>query len=123
MVSDGTIRSIDWQTATIERVVEENYRVKTFTFRLPSWRRFRSGQHYDVRLTAPDGETYFRELYTSFFGPQAAPQLVETAVEEACRTPVEVRVKEISLMASDSLTPASAMTQPTLVIAGLRMTR
>ena len=70
------------------------------------------------RLTAPDGERYFRELYASFFGPQAAPQLVETAVGEACRTPVEVRVKEIKLMASDSLTPASAMSQPTLVIAG-----
>jgi pimeloyl-ACP methyl ester carboxylesterase len=70
------------------------------------------------KLTAPEGETYFRQLYTSFFGPQAARQLVETAVEEACRTPVEVRVKEIRLMATDTLTPASNMPQPTLVIAG-----
>ncbi len=70
------------------------------------------------KLIAPEGERYFRELYSSFFGPQAAAQLVQTAVEEACRTPVEVRVKEIQLMATDTLTPASAMSQPTLVIAG-----
>ena len=71
-----------------------------------------------AKLTAPDGETYFRELYTSFFGPQADPAIVETAVGEACRTPVDVRVKEISLMASDSATPAAAMSQPTLVMVG-----
>jgi len=29
--------------------------VKTFTFGLPEWMRHRPGQHYDVRLTAPDG--------------------------------------------------------------------
>ena len=71
-----------------------------------------------AKLTAPDGECYFRELYTSFFGPQADRAMVETAVGEACRTPVEVRVKEIRLMASDSATPAAAMPQPTLVMVG-----
>ncbi len=40
---------------TVERVVDENYRVKTFTFRLADWQSFRPGQHYRVRLTAPDG--------------------------------------------------------------------
>ena len=70
------------------------------------------------KLTAPDGETYFRNLYTSFFAPQADRALVETAVAEACRTPVEIRVKEIRLMAADTLTPAAAMQQPSLVIAG-----
>ncbi len=44
-----------WQIATVTRIVEETYRVKTFTLRLPKWRPFRSGQHVDVRLTAPDG--------------------------------------------------------------------
>ncbi len=70
------------------------------------------------KLTAPDGESYFRELYTSFFGPQADRAMVETAVAEACCTPVDVRVKEIRLMASDSATPAAAMPQPTLVMVG-----
>src|SRR6202030_572136 len=33
----------------------ETSRVKTFTLALPSWTAHRPGQHYDVRLTAPDG--------------------------------------------------------------------
>ena len=70
------------------------------------------------KLTAPEGEIYFRELYTSFFGAQADRALVGTAVAEACRTPVDVRVKEIRLMAADSATPAAAMRQPTLVMVG-----
>ena len=44
-----------WQIGTVERIVDENYRVKTFTFRLADWQPFRPGQHYRVRLTAPDG--------------------------------------------------------------------
>ena len=44
-----------WQTATVQRVVAETYRAKTFTLRLSQPRPFRAGQHYDVRLTAPDG--------------------------------------------------------------------
>ena len=70
------------------------------------------------KLTAPDGERYFRELYNSFFGAQADRELVESAVAEACRTSVETRVREIKLMAADTATPAATMQQPTLVIAG-----
>ena len=44
-----------WQSATVERVTVETYRAKTFTLRLSDPRPFRAGQHYDVRLTAPDG--------------------------------------------------------------------
>jgi pimeloyl-ACP methyl ester carboxylesterase len=71
-----------------------------------------------AKLTAPDGERYFRELYHSFFGAQADRELVESAVAEACRTPLETRVKEIKLMATDTATPAATMQQPVLVIAG-----
>lgn len=70
------------------------------------------------KLTAPDGEKYFRELYHSFFGAQADPELVESAVAEASRTPVETRIKELKLMAADTATPAATMQQPILVIAG-----
>ena len=44
-----------WQFGTVERFVDETFRVKTFTLRLPEWRPFLAGQHVDVRLTAPDG--------------------------------------------------------------------
>jgi ferredoxin-NADP reductase len=44
-----------WQIGTVERIVWETHRVKTFVLALPAWRPFRPGQHVDVRLTAPDG--------------------------------------------------------------------
>ena len=47
--------AVTWQSATVERVAVETYRAKTFTLRLAEPRPFRAGQHYDVRLTAPDG--------------------------------------------------------------------
>lgn len=36
-------------------VKQETPRVKSFRFRLPMWMPHLPGQHYDVRLTAPDG--------------------------------------------------------------------
>ena len=70
------------------------------------------------KLTAPDGERYFRELYSSFFGAQADRELVDSAVAEASRIPVATRVKELKLLAADTATPAATMQQPTLFIAG-----
>lgn len=46
---------LSWQIAEIEAITRETPRVKTFTLRLPAWTPHRAGQHYDVRLTAPDG--------------------------------------------------------------------
>jgi ferredoxin-NADP reductase len=46
---------IAWQIATITAIKTETPRVKTFTLRLPRWVAHQPGQHYDVRLTAPDG--------------------------------------------------------------------
>jgi ferredoxin-NADP reductase len=39
----------------VAAIKPETPRVKTFTLNLPSWVAHRPGQHYDVRLTAPDG--------------------------------------------------------------------
>jgi ferredoxin-NADP reductase len=44
-----------WQVATVRSVKQETPRVKSFTFELPMWVPHMPGQHYDVRLTAPDG--------------------------------------------------------------------
>jgi ferredoxin-NADP reductase len=46
-----------WQLATVTRVKPETPRVKSFRFELPMWMPHLPGQHYDVRLTAPDGYT------------------------------------------------------------------
>jgi ferredoxin-NADP reductase len=44
-----------WQVATVKGIKQETMRVSTITLSLPNWTRHRPGQHYDVRLTAPDG--------------------------------------------------------------------
>jgi ferredoxin-NADP reductase len=44
-----------WQVATVTAVKRETPRVKSFWFELPMWMPHMPGQHYDVRLTAPDG--------------------------------------------------------------------
>lgn len=44
-----------WQLATVASVKQETPRVKSFRLRVPMWMPHLPGQHYDVRLTAPDG--------------------------------------------------------------------
>ncbi len=46
---------LEWQLATVTSIWPETNRVKSFTLRLPDWKRHRPGQHYDIRLTAADG--------------------------------------------------------------------
>jgi ferredoxin-NADP reductase len=46
-----------WQIATVAAVKVETPRVKSFRLELPMWMPHLPGQHYDVRLTAPDGYT------------------------------------------------------------------
>src|SRR5436190_21213000 len=48
-------RTLEWQIATVKAIKQETPTVKTFTLALPDWMQHRAGQHYDVRLTAPDG--------------------------------------------------------------------
>jgi ferredoxin-NADP reductase len=44
-----------WQIGTVTRIKPETPRVKSFRIELPMWMPHLPGQHYDVRLTAPDG--------------------------------------------------------------------
>jgi ferredoxin-NADP reductase len=44
-----------WQIGTVTSIKEETERVKSFRIELPMWMPHLPGQHYDVRLTAPDG--------------------------------------------------------------------
>ena len=46
---------LEWQIATVRGIRPETAKVKSFTFTLPRWMKHRAGQHYDLRLTAPDG--------------------------------------------------------------------
>jgi len=44
-----------WQIGTVTHIKRETPRVKSFRIALPMWMPHLPGQHYDVRLTAPDG--------------------------------------------------------------------
>jgi ferredoxin-NADP reductase len=48
-------RALEWQIATVKAIRPETPDVKTLTLSLPEWTAHRPGQHYDIRLTAPDG--------------------------------------------------------------------
>jgi ferredoxin-NADP reductase len=44
-----------WQIGTVTSIKPETPRVKSFRIALPMWMEHLPGQHYDVRLSAPDG--------------------------------------------------------------------
>ena len=44
-----------WQVGTVLGIKEETPRVKSFRISVPMWMPHLPGQHYDVKLTAPDG--------------------------------------------------------------------
>ena len=46
-----------WQLGTVSSVTDETPHVKSFRIEMPMWMPHLPGQHYDVRLTAPDGYT------------------------------------------------------------------
>jgi ferredoxin-NADP reductase len=46
---------LEWQAGTLTAIRPETARTKSLRFALPKWMVHRPGQHYDVRLTAPDG--------------------------------------------------------------------
>jgi ferredoxin-NADP reductase len=44
-----------WQVGTVASIKPETARVKSYRIEVPMWMPHLPGQHYDVRLTAPDG--------------------------------------------------------------------
>ena len=50
-----TVTNTNWQIATIRSISDESPRVKLFNLELSDAVKFRAGQFYDIRLTAPDG--------------------------------------------------------------------
>jgi ferredoxin-NADP reductase len=54
---DAATKKIPWQTATVIGIRRETERAKTFRFALPGPAQRVAGQHYIIRLMAPDGYT------------------------------------------------------------------
>jgi pimeloyl-ACP methyl ester carboxylesterase len=65
------------------------------------------------RLLTGD-QAFFEKLYRSFFGPRAAPALVDAAVANALATPAEVAVAEMRHILLDTVTTARRVGCPVL---------
>ena len=47
--------ALAWQVSTVTGIRTETPQTKSFTLTLPEWMEHQPGQHYDLRLTGPDG--------------------------------------------------------------------
>jgi ferredoxin-NADP reductase len=70
---------LEWQPGQVTEIKAETPRTKSFTLALPKWIAHRPGQHYDVRLTAPDGYRAERS-YSAASEPERVGEL-ELTVE------------------------------------------
>jgi ferredoxin-NADP reductase len=68
-----------WQTATVVEIRDETPRAKTFRLALPGPAEHLAGQHYIIRLTAPDGYTASRSY--SVASPPDGTAEIEVTVE------------------------------------------
>jgi ferredoxin-NADP reductase len=68
-----------WRSAKVVAIKEETARAKSFRLALAEPVPHRAGQHYVVRLTAPDGYTASRSY--SIASPPADPRELELTVE------------------------------------------
>src|SRR4030081_1809620 len=88
---------LEWQAGRLTAIRVETRQAKSFTFALPKWMAHRPGQHYDVRLTAPDG--YHTQCSYSIASPPERVGEVELTVER-------IPDGEVSPYHHDVLTPA-----------------
>ena len=68
-----------WQIAKVTAIRSETPEVNSFTLELPAWRPHRAGQHYDIRLTAPDG--YQAQRSYSIASPPSRQGEVDLTIE------------------------------------------
>jgi len=68
-----------WQAGRVTAIRPETRQTKSFSFALPKWMAHRPGQHYDVRLTAPDG--YQTERSYSIASPPERLGEIDLTVE------------------------------------------
>ena len=74
----------------------ETQSVKTFTLSLPNWVPHRAGQHYDVRLTAPDGYQAQRS-YSIASSPEQKGE-IELTVERLEEGEVSTYLHDVLIM-------------------------
>lgn len=78
-MSDGAAKHMPWQTAKVVGIVDETPTAKSFRLALGQPSHHLAGQHYIVRLTAPDGYNASRS-YSIASPPDGSPEF-ELTVE------------------------------------------
>jgi ferredoxin-NADP reductase len=78
-MTDAMPKRMAWQDATVASIKPETARAKTFRLALAAPSNHLAGQHYVVRLTAPDGYTASRSY--SVASPPDASNEIEITVE------------------------------------------
>jgi ferredoxin-NADP reductase len=86
--------SSPWQVATIVAIKDETARAKTFRLALAQPSHHRAGQHYIVRLTAPDGYTASRS-YSVASAPDGTNE-IELTVERLTNGEVSVFLHDVA---------------------------
>ena len=79
MTDEAPVRPSPWHAATVVDIRPETARAKTFRLALPQPSNHLAGQHYVVRLTAPDGYTASRS-YSVASAPDGTNE-IELTVE------------------------------------------
>jgi ferredoxin-NADP reductase len=87
-------RATSWQTATVVSIKEETGRAKTFRLRLERPAPHVAGQHYVIRLTAPDGYSASRS-YSIASAPDGSPEL-DFTVERLEEGEVSIFLHEVA---------------------------
>ncbi|MCU1482478.1 MAG: oxidoreductase [Subtercola sp.] len=73
---------VDWHMARVAEIHEETATARSLRLKIDEWPGQLSGQHIDIRVTAPDGYQASRE-YSIASGASTSPDaLVEVSVEE-----------------------------------------
>jgi ferredoxin-NADP reductase len=92
----AVVRGLEWQISTVVKVRQETQSVKTFTLALPNWVPHRAGQHYDVRLTAPDSYQAQRS-YSIASSPEQKGE-IELTVERLEEGEVSTYLHDVLIM-------------------------
>jgi ferredoxin-NADP reductase len=92
-------RTLRWQAARVLAVRDETANARTYRLRLPEPRRHRAGQHYVVRLTAPDGYTASRSY--SVASPPDDSGEIELTVERLVDGEVSEFLHEVVVAGDD----------------------
>jgi len=94
------VAALEWQIGNVTGIVAETPQTKTVTVGLPKWNAHLPGQHYDVRLTAPDG--YQTERSYSVASEPERVGVIDLTVERIADGEVSPYLDDI-LMLGDQL--------------------